>query len=257
MNKQNIVFTDLDGTLLEHSTYSFEDAVPMLKFLKINNIPLIIATSKTKNEVIKLQKMLDINHPFIVENGGGIFIHKSNGYDCIPLGFSYQKILNFFDCYSKKFDILGFSQMDTKEIISYTGLDEKSATFSKQRDFTEPFLLNNKNQLTDLKATANKDGLDIVKGGRFYHLISKGQSKANAMKKVLEIFTKRDNKNYISIALGDSLNDVSMLKDADIPIVIPRIDGSHLELNIENLTFASFPGPKGWNKTLKEYFHAK
>jgi len=257
MNKQNIVFSDLDGTLLEHNTYSFEDALPMLKFLKKNNIPLILTTSKTKNEVIKLQKMLDINYPFIVENGGGIFIKRFDNYDCIPLGFSYKQILKFFNNYSKQFDILGFSQMSVKEIISHTGLSDRDAAFSKQRDFTEPFLLDDKNQFEELKNIANKDGLDIVKGGRFYHLISKGQNKANAMKKVLEIFTKKDNKDYTSIALGDSENDVSMLKSADFPIVIPRIDGSNLELDIKNLTIASYSGPKGWNEALREYFYAK
>lgn len=51
-----LIFTDLDGTLLDHETYKFDEAKEMLDFIKQNDIPLIIVTSKTKDEVIELQK---------------------------------------------------------------------------------------------------------------------------------------------------------------------------------------------------------
>ena len=37
-----LVFTDLDGTLLDHDTYSFEAALPCINLLKNNDIPIII-----------------------------------------------------------------------------------------------------------------------------------------------------------------------------------------------------------------------
>ena len=55
--KENyLIFTDLDGTLLDHATYSFNDAKEMLSYLKLNDIPLIIITSKTKHEILKLRR---------------------------------------------------------------------------------------------------------------------------------------------------------------------------------------------------------
>lgn len=50
--KQNIIiFTDLDGTLLDHNSYDFSEALEMLSYIKNHNIPLILTTSKTKIEV--------------------------------------------------------------------------------------------------------------------------------------------------------------------------------------------------------------
>ena len=69
IKEKTIIFTDLDGTLLDHTTYSFDAAIPMLDYIKVNKIPLIIVTSKTKDEVLRIQKLLDMKGPFIVENG--------------------------------------------------------------------------------------------------------------------------------------------------------------------------------------------
>jgi mannosyl-3-phosphoglycerate phosphatase len=75
MNKV-IIFTDLDGTLLDYDTYSFEKALPALQLLRERDIPLIISSSKTAKEVVFYREQLENDHPFISENGGGIFIPK-------------------------------------------------------------------------------------------------------------------------------------------------------------------------------------
>jgi len=68
-----IVFTDLDGTLLHPKTYSFDAAMPALKLIKEKDIPLILCSSKTRAEIEVYRKKLDNQHPFVSENGGGIF----------------------------------------------------------------------------------------------------------------------------------------------------------------------------------------
>ena len=76
VNKKLIIFTDLDGTLLDHKTYAATKARQALLCLKKNNIPLIICTSKTRPEIEFYRQKLRISHPFIAENGGAIFIPK-------------------------------------------------------------------------------------------------------------------------------------------------------------------------------------
>ncbi|MCG7852909.1 MAG: HAD hydrolase family protein, partial [Methanosarcinaceae archaeon] len=46
-----VVFTDLDGTLIDHDTYSYKAARPALAALKKQGIPLIFCTSKTRAEI--------------------------------------------------------------------------------------------------------------------------------------------------------------------------------------------------------------
>jgi mannosyl-3-phosphoglycerate phosphatase len=65
-----LIFTDLDGTLLDHHSYSFSAALPALQRLRRFNIPLIPVTSKTLAELAPLMRELDNPHPCIAENGG-------------------------------------------------------------------------------------------------------------------------------------------------------------------------------------------
>ena len=69
-----VVFTDLDGSLLDGETYSFESATQALKALRMRNIPLILVSSKTRAEMEPLRRRLNHRDPFIVENGAAVFV---------------------------------------------------------------------------------------------------------------------------------------------------------------------------------------
>lgn len=251
-NKNYLIFTDLDGTLLDHDTYSFHEADEMLKFIRTNEIPLIIVTSKTKEEVIKLQEHLEINSPFIVENGAGMFIPNETNLEKISLGKSYQEILNNFNKYSKTFDMRGFHQMSDDEVAKLTSLPLEKAKLARKRDFCEPFILADESSKNELKQLALADGLDVVKGGRFFHLITKGQDKANAVLQMKKTLEELNSKTYKTIALGDGENDITMLSVVDFPILIKKYDGTFIDFEKENLRKTKFIGPKGWNESLKE-----
>jgi mannosyl-3-phosphoglycerate phosphatase len=252
--KNIVIFSDLDGTLLDHHTYSFSPALEMLEILKALDIPLVIVTSKTKNEVIRLQQLMQIDHPFIVENGAGIVIPKDDTYEVIALGYRYDYVREAFERYAKYVDIHGFFDMSLEEVMEHTKLPAQQASDAKTRLFTEPFILQNPSQLEALEAMAEKDGLQIVKGGRFYHLITKGQDKAKAIQAMRLYFEGKRQKYFQTLALGDSENDRSMLQSVDIPILIPHPDGSFMPCQIPHLIRAPFPGPKGWNIALKAVF---
>ncbi len=46
-----VIFTDLDGTLLDRDTYSFEPALPALRLIRQKDIPLVLSSSKTRAEI--------------------------------------------------------------------------------------------------------------------------------------------------------------------------------------------------------------
>jgi len=249
-----LIFTDLDGTLLDHKNYSFEEAQEMLTFIKKHNIPLIIVTSKTKDEVIKLQKKLDIKYPFIIENGAGVFIPTKERYEMIALGKKYEDTLKQFHKYSKTTPIKGFHEMSDDEVAKLTGLSISKASLAKKRTFSEPFIIDDISKIKSLKEQAKKDGYDIVKGGRFYHLITQGQDKANALKVVKKYYEDIDNKSYRTIALGDGENDLTMLNASDQAVLIKRFDNTYIDCDIKDVIRTDFIGPKGWNESLKRYF---
>lgn len=43
-----ILFSDLDGTLLDHDTYDWSPAQPALKQLAALEVPLVLTSSKTR-----------------------------------------------------------------------------------------------------------------------------------------------------------------------------------------------------------------
>ena len=90
---QNIIFSDLDGTLIGHSTYSYKAALAALHLLKEKKVPLIFCTSKTRAEINKYRKELGIKDPFISENGGAIFVPKKY----FDFEFSFSKQISGYD----------------------------------------------------------------------------------------------------------------------------------------------------------------
>ena len=68
-----IIFTDLDGSLLNHDNFEFDSIKPFIVKCIENNIQIIPNTSKTKCEVEYFCNQLGINLPFIVENGSAIY----------------------------------------------------------------------------------------------------------------------------------------------------------------------------------------
>ncbi len=69
-----VVFTDLDGSLLDFDHYSFEGARLSLERLKRHHIPVVFTTSKTRREVEVLRQEMGIDAPFIAENGAAVYI---------------------------------------------------------------------------------------------------------------------------------------------------------------------------------------
>ena len=244
MKNKTIIFTDLDGTLLNHEDYSFDEASEMLDFIKIHNIPLIFTTSKTKKECEILQEKIGLDAPFIVENGACIFGLEDGD---IQLGLHYSDIRLFMDSVKEVFDIQAFSDMSVEAVMEYTDFSYDLAKLAKERDFSEPFLIKDERKLTALEKLAEEVGMKILKGGRFYHLVGIEQDKGKAVSRVLELYHDSH-----AIGLGDNYNDVDMLRVVDTPVLIPHHEGKYIDVTIPNLIYAAHKGSLGWNESLKK-----
>ena len=57
----------------------------------------------------------------------------------------------------------------------------------------------------------------------------------------------------LTVALGDSPNDLPMLEKVDIPVIVQKTDGTYDPgINLPNLVKAGGIGPEGWNKAVLE-----
>ena len=254
-----LVFTDLDGTLLEHETYSFEAAIPAINALKEKNIPLIFCTSKTRAEIEEIQFQLKNIHPFISENGGAIFIpkgyfsHKFHitredaNHLIIELGTPYTKLRVVFNqmCTHLPGKLRGFGDLTLKEVADLCGFSPSHAILAKKREYDEPFILEDKTAEGLLQEMASSSNLKINRGGRFYHLTGPND-KGRAVLLLKDIY-KQQSARIKTVALGDSLNDLPMLKVSDYPILVKKPDGSYdPSIMLDNLILAPESGPTGW-----------
>lgn len=259
---QVAVFTDLDGSLLDHEDYSFEAAKPALEMIRALEIPLVFTTSKTRLEVEQLQEKLRLREPFIVENGAAVFFpdgyrslridagFRQHPYTVIQLGASYGKIRRFIYSARDRFKIRGFGDLSVADVMGLTGLSREQASFAKKREFTEPFLMERGSEAQALERLAEARGLKITRGGRFFHLIGIRQDKGRAVRVAADIFSKNAGGPVLSVGLGDSANDITMLQSVDIPILIPRPGGIYEQVSLPNLRRASRPGSQGWNEMM-------
>ncbi len=261
---QVIIFTDLDGSLLDYETYSFRESKPSLELIKKRQIPLIFATSKTRAEIEQLQIEMGIREPFIVENGAAVYFpngymefdiykgYKSSFYSVISIGSEYAEIRKFVEPIKKRFKIHGFGDLSEKEIASLASLNIEQANKAKAREYSEPFIMEDELVLPILENLAKSSGFKITRGGRFFHLIGKDQDKGRAVKIATEMFSENMNDKIISIGIGDSANDIQMLECVDIPVLIPHPDGKFEDFKIKNLLHAGQPGSKGWNQIVTD-----
>jgi mannosyl-3-phosphoglycerate phosphatase len=262
---KTLIFTDLDGSLLNHGDYSFADAMPALEKVRKAGIPLIMTTSKSRRETELLQKELMVDDPFIVENGAAIYfpprytefflegIRQEPPFrimQIIQLGISYDRIRAFIDEIRDRFHIRGFGDMSIQEISEITGLSLMRAEFARAREFTEPFIMDQGQDIHMLQGLAVEKGIKITKGGRFHHMIGVYQDKGEAVKIVRNIFDRKMGEKHLAIGIGDSINDLPMLNNVDIPILIPHPEKGYLEVSLPGLVRAGEPGSKGWNDVM-------
>jgi mannosyl-3-phosphoglycerate phosphatase len=264
--KQSVVFTDLDGTLLDHATYSWEPALPALRLLHDRQIPLVCCSSKTRTEIKYYRRPLDNRDPFVTENGGGIFIPEGYfdlstlppnlvrigepGYVVIRLGAQYQHLRQAVEeLRAEGFALTGFGDMTVAEVAELTGLPLDQAAMAKERDFDEPFIFKGNSAEADkLSVQIRSKGFHSTKGA-FFHIL--GNSDKGVAVEILVSLYRKKLGEIVIIALGDSLNDLPMLQRADYPVVVKKFDGSHDQnLNLPHLTKTHGIGPAGWNEAI-------
>ncbi|MEA2054507.1 MAG: mannosyl-3-phosphoglycerate phosphatase [Candidatus Thermoplasmatota archaeon] len=262
---QPIIFTDLDGTLLDKETYSYEKVLDTISTLKKHKIPIIFCSHKTHAEQEVYRRKLAINDPFIVENGGAIFVpcnyftfnfeyHKIvDDNFVIELGTSYKYIRAKLKKIEREIGIpiKGFGDMSIEEVARDSGLTFELAIYAKKREYDETLKLDGPQETIDriLKKIEECD-LNWTHGGRYYSVMGEND-KGRAVEILSELF-KQKYGIIKTIGIGDSLSDLSMLEIADEPYLVQKPGNVWENIELQNLTRVEGVGPEGWNIVVKK-----
>jgi mannosyl-3-phosphoglycerate phosphatase len=262
-----LVFTDLDGTLLDSKTYSYRKSLAAMSRLKEKGIPIIFCSAKTRAEQEIYRRELGLFHPFIVENGAAIFIPRAY----FPFPFDYHKTVDDLLTIElaiprgrvrkllakigreNDFRFKGFGDMSAAEVAEITGLDLEFAKLARQREYDEPLEFDSsRKDVSEFLAKLREAGLNCSHGGRLYH-VAGGGGKGKAVE-ILSGLYHRMWGRIRTIGLGNGLNDLPMLSQVDIPILVEKRDHSWEDMNLPRLRKVQGVGPEGWSKAIVEIF---
>jgi len=235
--------------------------------LRRRNIPLVFCTSKTRTEVKALRRAIGNTDPFIVENGGAIVIpagyfpkiapfgNKWKAFTMV-IGRPYEELVRELGRIARETGtaIRGFHHMTAEEVARETGLSIREARRARQRETGEPFLFQEVTQaaIRTFRRRAEQRGYSVLQGGRFWHF-SGGCDKGLALSVLIGFFRSAWQSRIVTIALGDSGNDLPMFRLVDCPILMPKPEGSYsseVTGALPDIIRAKAPGPEGWSAAL-------
>ena len=255
--KKILIFTDLDGSLLDKETFKFDVIKDYFKELVRNGIIIIPNSSKTEAELLDFNEQNNLDLSFIAENGSSIHrlnkIHQ-NLPEKIIISRTIDEIRNIYeenislDFENKITHILELEREKQQKIL---GLPLDKIKLAIKRDHSIPIKFNGteseKNEFTKI---LKNSGLTIQTGGRIMNVCD-NVNKSKAMSKALQLIRKQFNDDIITIGVGDNENDIEMIKQTDYPCLVKNENFDSSLINIDNLIKSDEPSPKGWSDVIK------
>lgn len=266
-----IVFTDMDGTLLDQETYRPGPSLRALERCLERGVPVVLNSSKTRAEMEPFHRRLPLlaGAPFVSENGGGVFLpaaswerprasERCGDFWRVSLGAPHREVLAAL---RRALNAAGlcaelFSDLPPEEIASRTGLPLEEARLAARREFDEPFWLRAGSApaaLDSLRGAMNDQGLEITRGGRLFH--AHGLSdKGRAVRFVGEAYRQVSAVPVRSAGVGDAANDLPLLEAVDRPYLVRRSDGAYDPEIPEGKGIRRVPGigPEGFAQAVED-----
>lgn len=259
-----LVFTDLDGSLLDHDTYDWQPAAAWLARLARDGVAVIPTTSKTRSELLTLREELGLGEtPFIAENGAVIGLPPSWQHARLdrdpasPDGLVVKTPSLDVDFIRRRLDVIRkrhglrfrrMGEMDVDAVREATGLSAVAAERAMTREGSEPLIWDDEDdRLTLLAETLRIDGLTLTRGGRFWHVMG-AVDKGQAARWLVGRFEALRGECPRTLGLGDGPNDLALLEATDMAVVIAAGHGQAMELDGEWVYRTRARGPAGWSE---------
>jgi mannosyl-3-phosphoglycerate phosphatase len=241
-----VVFTDLDGTLLEGDGSLSPEARAAVVALRARGVRVVPLTSKTRLELARWLEILDSGGAGAFENGAGIL--RNEGTEILPTAVPLRELRAALDALRRQTGrpLFSLEEIPDAEWVRLTGLPLDHAAAARAREFDLPFIVSDGAAAAISSATL-PPRVRLVRGGRFWHL-SGLHDKADAARRLLELLRPSR-----TIGLGDAPNDAGFLRIVDHPVLVPRKKGvdEGLRTALPDAEVAPAPAGAGWSAAVR------
>jgi len=267
-----LVFTDLDGSLLDHDSYDWSPAADWLRRLREAGTPVIPVSGKTRAELLPLRRELALEAtPFIAENGaviglpsnwqharldrdpqdiGGLSI-KTPGVDS---AFLRSRLTVLRERLGLHFRLM--SELSVAAVVEATGLSEVGAEHTRLREGSEPLLWDDDEAaLARLHQALANDGLMMTRDGRFWHVMG-DVDKGRSLRWLVARYQALRGVTPDTLGLGDGPNDVPLLEAVEAPVLIRGVHRQPVAVRHAALYRTRETGPRGWAEGLDYWLGA-
>jgi len=151
---------------------------------------------------------------------------------------------------------VGFADLSAEQLAAVCGLTLAQARLAKRRDYDEPFTVveGGASARGALFGALRAAGLTCTSGSRFDH-VTGAPGKGAAVRVARGLYTRASGRRVLAIGLGDGLNDVSMFREVDVPVLV----GSHCLPGVAKLLrgisvarLTERRGPEGWSDAITD-----
>ncbi len=244
-----ILFTDLDGTLLDHHTY--EPATEAVERLRRAGVPIVFCSAKTIAEQRALADDLGLRPGMIAENGAVVELPAELCGTPVShtFGLPRREVRRTIAKVAAELggSVVGYGDLTPSEVATVTGLDVDAARRAMDRACTETIVDLDGVDPELLARGLEGRGLRLQRGARFW-TVQGDHDKGRAVRWVLDRLRTDDLTSY---AVGDAPNDREMLEAVERPMLVRRPDGTWAELGIPAVRHLPGIGPSGFTQAVE------
>ena len=257
-----VVFSDPD-TLREEGNHGWEETRAAVCTLNERGIAVVLWGNETRSEMELIQSDLDLHHPFISENGAGLFVphgyfrdppvagRDAHTYHVVDFGQPYHKVAEALHHAAAKVgvDISGFSDMSIQEVAQDCGLSLAQARLAKLREYDEPFRMLDSEPAaySRICSALRRLGLRCFTHETFHHA-SGVTDKAQSLRLLASLYRRAHSGQVLTVGLAKRPSETCLLHAVDIPMIVQSdaADGARLGRKVPIARLVSASGTGAW-----------
>ena len=277
-----VIFTDLDGTLLDDDDYQFAPAGGGLFHLRREQVPVVFASSKTFQEQKRYQHEMELEGPMIVESGsavvlpagyfpedavrdtaeadaGEIEVRSVGDRVVLVLGRPVDEVRRELAEAAAEagVEVRGIGDMSLAELRERTGLPEAMAQRARAREYSETIWVDGGEEAwEELRSALRTRGLAARGDGAPATVVDAAADVGRAARLVTDLFRRASRSEPETVALGDAASDLPLLEAADRGFLVERKGGGWIDADVEGVERVEGVGPRGWERAIRSVLDA-